>query len=86
MGTNPHMVIADDAGLLDALPIAAAVIQREPDETLKVVAHNSRFFDTVRQSTCNAVAYATTLRAMWIGDILSALCILCDHATGHVDR
>jgi len=74
MGTNPHMVIADDAGLLDALPIAAAVIQREPDETLKVVAHNSRFFDTVRQSTCSAADWndAGCLKSGPIGELLHA--------------
>jgi len=74
MGTNPHMVIADDAGLLDALPIAAAVIQREPDETLKVVAHNSRFFDTVRQSTCTAADWndAGCLKSGPIGELLHA--------------
>ena len=40
-------------GLLGALPIAAAIVERDK-KALKVVAHNSRFFDTVRQSTCTA--------------------------------
>jgi diguanylate cyclase (GGDEF)-like protein len=44
----------DDSGLLDALPIAAAIIERGSDDALRVTAHNSRFFDTVRQSTCEA--------------------------------
>jgi diguanylate cyclase (GGDEF)-like protein len=41
--------------LLDALPIAAAIIERQPNRCLKVAAHNSRFLDTVRQSTCSAI-------------------------------
>jgi diguanylate cyclase (GGDEF)-like protein len=54
-GAKPHLAIADDTGLLDALPIAAAVIERTADGCLKVASHNSRFFDAVRQSTCTAV-------------------------------
>jgi diguanylate cyclase (GGDEF)-like protein len=50
---KPHIAIADDTGLLGALPIAAAIVERD-GERLRVAAHNSRFFDTVRQSTCTA--------------------------------
>jgi diguanylate cyclase (GGDEF)-like protein len=52
---RPHIANADDTGLLDALPIAAAIIERQPNRCLKVAAHNSRFLDTVRQSTCSAI-------------------------------
>jgi len=31
MSATPHLAIADDTGLLDALPIAAAVIERDTD-------------------------------------------------------
>jgi len=45
---------AGDTGLLDALPIAAAIIERDAEGRLKVAAHNSRFFDTVQDSSCTA--------------------------------
>ena len=44
---TPHLAIADDTGLLDALPIAAAVIERGPDRSFKVAVHNSRFLELV---------------------------------------
>jgi diguanylate cyclase (GGDEF)-like protein len=46
---------ADDSTLLSALPIAAAVVGRNEDGGLKVLAHNSRFVEAVAQSTCSAV-------------------------------
>ena len=45
--------MADDTGLLGALPIAAAIIERG-HEGLKVSAHNNRFFETISQSSCTA--------------------------------
>ena len=48
MGAKPHLATADDTGLLDALPIAAAIIERSDDGSLKVMAHNSRFLETGR--------------------------------------
>ncbi|HEX6072097.1 MAG TPA: hypothetical protein VFY95_03720, partial [Sphingomicrobium sp.] len=51
---KPHLVTADDTGLLGALPIAAAIIQGGPDGSLTVTAHNSRFSQMVRTSTCTA--------------------------------
>ena len=54
-GAKPHVATADDTGLLDALPIAAAIIECQPDRCLKVAAHNSRFYDTVKGSTCTAL-------------------------------
>src|SRR5438270_11192618 len=50
----PHLTAMDDLGLLEALPIAAAVIQRTADRVLSVAAHNERFVDAVRRSTCSA--------------------------------
>ena len=47
--------IADDAALLSALPIAAAVIGRDSAGELRVLSHNSRFVDAVSQSTCTAI-------------------------------
>ena len=55
MSAIPHLVTADDTGLLDALPIAAAIIERTPKGDLKVAAHNGRFLETVRYSSCTAL-------------------------------
>jgi diguanylate cyclase (GGDEF)-like protein len=52
---KPQLATADDSGLLHALPIAAAIIERDGDGTLKVAAHNGSFHDTVVQSTCTAL-------------------------------
>ncbi len=46
--------LADGTDLLDALPIAAAIIERSEDEQLRVVSHNSRFLEAVRRSSCIA--------------------------------
>ena len=53
-GFNPAVATADDSALLGALPIAAAIIGRDGQGSLKVLAHNSRFLDTISQSTCTA--------------------------------
>src|SRR5436309_9650775 len=50
----PHRSAVDDLGLLEALPIAAAIVERTPDRTLQVAAHNARFVDAVKRSTCTA--------------------------------
>ena len=52
---KPPLATADDLALLGALPIAAAIIGREGDGTLKVLAHNSRFTDSIARSTCTAM-------------------------------
>ena len=54
-GAKPHIATADDTGLLDALPIAAAIIERHDGGLLKVMAYNSRFLATVEQSSCEAL-------------------------------
>jgi len=53
-GATPPLATADDTALLDALPIAAAVIGRARDGTNRVLAHNSRFVDEVARSSCAA--------------------------------
>src|SRR5690348_3610265 len=50
---KPSPGMDGDTGLLGALPIAAAIVERVADG-LKVSAHNDRFFETVSQSTCTA--------------------------------
>jgi len=69
---KPHIAIAADNGLLDALPIAAAVIERKEDRCLKVDGYNSRFHDTVKQSTCTAIDWneADCLKSGPIAELL----------------
>src|SRR5205085_7285812 len=52
---RPSLVVADDSALLDALPIAAAVIGKTTKDGLEVLAYNNRFKDTVDHSTCTAI-------------------------------
>jgi diguanylate cyclase (GGDEF)-like protein len=63
---------ADDTGLLDALPIAAAIIERDAEGRLRVAAHNSRFFDTVQQSNCTAADWnqADCLKSGPLADLI----------------
>ena len=58
--------------MLDALPIAAAVIERDEAGDLKVTSHNSRFFETVERSSCTAVDWnqADCLKSGPIAEIL----------------
>ena len=51
---KPHLATADDAALLGALPIAAAVIGKI-ERSLKVLSFNERFRETVEFSTCTAL-------------------------------
>jgi len=68
---KPHIATADDAALLGALPIAAAIIGFSGEE-LNVLAHNDRFKDTVELSTCAALDWnsADCLRDGPISDLL----------------
>jgi diguanylate cyclase (GGDEF)-like protein len=52
--SKSHLATADDAALLGALPIAAAVIGNSK-EGPKVLSFNARFKDTVELSTCTAL-------------------------------
>ena len=72
-GAKPQLAVGDDLGLLDALPIAAAVIERTP-KGFKVTGSNSRFFEMVEQSTCTAIDWdeADCLKSGPIADLLSA--------------
>ncbi len=56
-GAQPHLATADDAALLGALPIAAAVVTQHDDGSIHVLAHNSRFRETVSASTCSALEW-----------------------------
>ena len=56
---KPPVSTADDAALLAALPIAAAVIGLAGDNCLKVLDHNRGFADTVEGSTCTALDWNT---------------------------
>ncbi|HWC56127.1 MAG TPA: hypothetical protein VG434_04075, partial [Sphingomicrobium sp.] len=55
MSVKPQLGIADDTGLLDALPIAAAVIERARNGSFRVATHNSRFLQLVERSACTAL-------------------------------
>jgi hypothetical protein len=46
-GAQPHFATADDAALLGALPIAAAVIGLTPSGTLKLIDRNPRFDEVI---------------------------------------
>lgn len=71
---RPHLVTADDTGLLDALPIAAAIVVRDEAHALQVTAHNGRFARTIQQSTCTALDWneAQCLKAGPIAEMLHA--------------
>src|SRR5688500_9184827 len=70
-GAGPRFAVVDDLGLLDALPIAAAVIERT-SKGFKVAASNGRFFEMIQQSTCAALDWdkADCLKAGPIADLL----------------
>jgi len=70
----PHLVSADDSGLLDALPIAAAIVERTAKGKLKVAAHNSRFTSTVEHSSCTALDWddADCLKSGPIADMIQS--------------
>jgi diguanylate cyclase (GGDEF)-like protein len=54
LDATPRLWAADDSALLDALPIAAAIIQSNDQGSLVVAAHNSRFIEAVQKSNCSA--------------------------------
>src|SRR5438270_14033644 len=68
----PHFAAADDTALLNALPIAAAVIERNDKRKLEVTVHNSRFVDTVDKSKCTALDWneADCLKQGAIADLI----------------
>ena len=66
-----HLATGDDAALLGALPIAAAVIGNQ-DGCLKVLDYNDRFMETVELSTCKAIDWndADCLKDGMIAEVL----------------
>jgi hypothetical protein len=68
----PHFAAADDTALLNALPIAAAVVERNDKRKLEVTLHNSRFLDTVDKSKCTALDWneADCLKQGAIADLI----------------
>jgi len=72
VSAKPHLVVADDTGLLDAVPIAAAVIERTKNGAFRVATHNSRFLELVERSTCTALNWndAECLKSGPIADLL----------------
>ena len=66
-----HLATGDDAALLGALPIAAAVIG-DQDGCLKVLDYNDRFMETVELSTCRAIDWndADCLKDGMIAEVL----------------
>ena len=74
VSANSHHSGADDTSLLDALPIAASVIEQSSDGSLIVTAHNCRFAELVERSTCTALDWneADCLKNGRIADLLSA--------------
>lgn len=72
LNATPHLVTVDDIGLLNALPIAAAIIERTDDKSLRVSAHNGRFVETVERSNCTALDWndADCLKSGPIAELL----------------
>ena len=72
VSVKPHLAAADDTGLLDALPIAAAIIERAKNGAFNVAAHNSRFAELVERSNCTALNWndAHCLKSGPIADLL----------------
>jgi diguanylate cyclase (GGDEF)-like protein len=72
MSATPHFAAADDSGLLDALPIAAAVIERSAEGAFRVAAHNSRFLELIERSKCTALDWndAECLKSGPIAELL----------------
>jgi len=86
LNATPHLRAGDDLGLLNALPIAAAIIERLDDGSLRVAAHNSRFLETVERSDCSALDWneAECLKSGAIADLLQNFFDGTD-ATGELD-
>jgi diguanylate cyclase (GGDEF)-like protein len=72
LNATPHLAAADDVDLLNALPIAAAVIERANEGCLRVTAHNDRFVETIERSNCTALDWseADCLKSGPIADLL----------------
>jgi len=86
LNATPHLAAADDVGLLDALPIAAAIIERTAAGNLKVFAYNSRFVEIVQKSKCAALDWneADCLKSGPIAELLHNFFVGSDPA-GELD-
>src|SRR5215213_6185861 len=86
LNATPHLAAVDDLGLLDALPIAAAIIERTDDGALHVSAHNQRFTDAVHRSACTALDWneADCLKSGPIAELVQAFLDGTD-PTGELD-
>lgn len=83
---TPPLRAVDDEGLLSALPIAAAVIERTQGGELRVAAHNERFVDAVQRSNCTALDWneAECLKTGPIAELLQTYLDGTD-VTGELD-
>jgi diguanylate cyclase (GGDEF)-like protein len=72
LNATPHFAAVDDIGLLNALPIAAAIIELSDDKCLSVAAHNGRFVDAVKKSSCTALDWneADCLKSGAIAEVI----------------
>ena len=72
LNATPHLSAVDDECLLNALPIAAAIIERTDEGKFRVADHNSRFDETVERSSCTALDWneADCLKEGPIADLL----------------
>src|SRR4051812_1775936 len=86
LNATPHLTAVDDLGLLNALPIAAAIIERTPDRLLRITANNDKFVDAVERSTCTATDWndAECLKTGPIGELVQRF-LDGDDPTGELD-
>ena len=70
-GEGSRRSSADHSALLDALPIASAVIRRTPACTFDLISYNQRFADAVAASTCTGLdSDKSCLKSGPIADLL----------------
>ncbi len=86
MSIKTQLAAAGDTALLDALPIAAAIVERGKNSSFKVAAHNSRFVELIERSNCTALDWndAHCLKSGPIADLLQGFLEGSD-AVGELD-
>jgi diguanylate cyclase (GGDEF)-like protein len=86
LNATPHHAPVDDLALLNALPIAAAVVERTSKGALHIAAHNQRFIDAVERSACVALDWndADCLKSGPIAELLQRFLDGAD-STGELD-
>jgi len=72
LNATPHHSPVDDLALLNALPIAAAIVERNRAGSLRITAHNERFVEAVERSACTALDWnaADCLKSGPIAELL----------------